>query len=53
MGGGKVEEELVQDDVKAPAVPEVHHQAAVRDVKGQVVSETCQTELSAQSRRNN
>ena len=50
VGGGQVEELLVEDDVDTPAVPEVHHQAAVRDPLGQVVSEPSQAELTAQSR---
>ena len=40
---------LVEDDVNAPAVPEVHHQAAVGDPLGEVVSEPSQAELTAQS----
>ena len=35
--GREVEEQLVEHNVDTPAVPEVHHQAAVRDVLGQVV----------------
>ena len=50
VGGGQVEELLVEDDVDTPAVPDVHHQAALRDPLGQVVSEPSQTELTAQSR---
>ena len=50
VGGGEVEELLVEDDVDAPAVPDVHHQAAVRDPLGQVVSKPSQAELTAQSR---
>ena len=49
VGGGEVEEVLVEDDVDAPAVPEVHHQAAVRDPLRQVVSEPSQAELTAKS----
>ena len=41
---------LVEDDVDAPAVPEVHHQAALRDPLGEVVGEPSQAELTAKSR---
>ena len=50
MGGGQVEELLVKDDVDTPAVPEVHHQAALRDPLGKVVSEPSQAKLSTQPR---
>ena len=49
VGGGQVEELLVEDDVDAPAVPDVHHQAAVRNPLGEIVSKPSQAELSAQS----
>ena len=49
-GGWEVEELLVEDDVDTPAVPEIHHEAAVRDPLGEVVSEPSQAELSTQSR---
>ena len=49
VGGGQVEELLVKDDVNTPAVPEVHHQAALRDPLGEVVGEPSQAELTAKS----
>ena len=41
----RVQLELVHDDVQGPAVPEVHHQAPVKDGVGEVVGKGSQAKL--------
>ena len=46
VGVSQVKLHLVHDDVQGPAVPEVHHQAPVKDVLWQIVRKAGQAELS-------